>query len=793
MNTNTQARKFTSEQIQQASNLDLLPHFQGRLSVFGISIDDVTTVDRDDGIWLIDLKNGSFELQVSITDVSAIVPKDSPIDKEAMARVVTLYHTSPVTPMLPYNISTNLGSLEEGQKRLALTVFFQIDNEGKINAFRIKETIFSSIRAFNYDEVEKILANPSNSSDDQLLVKLRQIAQLLARGRSGKSGILTEDGYIDEDGNLIKENVNTHQLIAELMILTNTTIANFLAEKNINALYRTQDVGIEDLQLALKEMGHCLVPATYASKPMPHVGLGLMAYCHFTSPLRRFVDLVNHRIIKALIHQQTIPYSQVELDEIAIAINNFQQQYKLDRANYLKFKRQKDVATKFNKIKREDVANLSDEDFSDLIEYYAYNHRGKIKSLIPEIKKRINRLQPKDFYYIWFIGKVKQFFEYEEINAVSILLIKCQLDNSVVDYRIEYSDSHKLHFVYCYLDNLTTLNPVSDSKKAKAKNKSALATIKAFLFRELTDNPNPTPAVDVIYIVETKSTGNIEGNIQDNKRENQKISLKNLDIENLSEKEFSKVLDYAVKTKIEPDFLVEVEKRINRLQPKDLYKLWLEAKINCFFEYQHFNAVSVLVIHSQLTGAKIEYQIDSHFETESFIASCYVDGLTSPNIEIDSKKAKVKQKAALAYIQSYVNGTLTANPQPLDLEKSQEMIEDLDDIQPNIEIEIEIEDNSLNIEDDNNLKTKTADFESETERIPQNDTDWVSILNKLCQVKQINFPEYNFTNIDGFFSCIISTNYNQNLIKSQGYGKSKKEAKQNASKVLIIQHKLLLD
>ncbi len=129
MKSTTTSKKFTSEQIQQATEIHLPEHFQGRLPVFGITIDDATTVDRDDGIWLIDLKNGSYELQVSITDVSAIIPPDTPIDKEALARVVTLYHTKPPTPMLPVSISTNLGSLEEGERRLALTVFFQIDNK----------------------------------------------------------------------------------------------------------------------------------------------------------------------------------------------------------------------------------------------------------------------------------------------------------------------------------------------------------------------------------------------------------------------------------------------------------------------------------------------------------------------------------------------------------------------------------------------------------------------------------------------------------------------------------------
>lgn len=774
MKTKTQARKFTAEQIKQASAIDLAPHFLGRLPIFGITIDDVNTVDRDDGIWLIELKNGGFELQVSITDVSALIAQDSPIDQEALARVVTLYHTNPVTPMLPCAISTNLGSLEDGQTRLALTVFFQIDSQGKVNSFCIKETIFRSIKAFNYEEVENILANPRAHSDQQLLVKLQQIAQLLARSRNGKSGILTEEGYLDEDGNLIKENVNTHQLIAELMILTNTTIANFLAEQKIAALYRTQDVGIEDLAKALKEMGHCLVPATYAAHPKPHVGLGLPAYCHFTSPLRRFVDLVNHRIIKALIHQQNSTYSQAQLEQIAEQVNDFQHKYKLDRAKYLKIKKQRYLESRFKEISSEEVEALSTEEFSDLIQYSA--SKSKVDHLIPQIQRRISQLQTKDFYYLWFVAKVEQFFDHEEIDAISVLLIKSQLEDAAIDYQIDYCELRKLYFSYCYLNGLTSPHPAFDQKKAKAKNQAALAVIKAYVNQELTKTPNPIPQANLNNILNSKL---IFGSSNNNFHQNS--SGDDLDLANLSEKEFSKILAYAIKTKIESEFLAEVGKRIKKLPPKDLYKLWFEGKINCFFDYPNFDAVSVLVIHSQLTGAKIEYQVDYHFETENFIASCYVDGLTSPSVETDLKKARVKQKAALAYIKSYLNNTLTAEPQSLQLEEKQEIPEDLADLVTTLETEKPRVTNQSQPENQGQWAEEKQEL----------NTDWISLLHKFCQVKQIDYPEYDFITIDGFFSCSIKLNYHDGLLTSQSYGKSKKEAKQNASKILMIQHNLL--
>lgn len=640
MKGNIKPRKFNSQQITQASNLNLEDYSQNRLSVFGITIDDATTVDRDDGIWLIELNNKSFELQISITDVSTIIPKNSPIDKEALFRVATLYHTTPPTPMLPCHISTNLGSLEEEQKRLALTIFFQIDNTGNVNSFHIKETIFTNKKAFSYTEVEKILTNPDNIPEHQLLLKMQKVAQLIGKKRGGKSGILTDDGYVDEDGNLIKENVNTYQLIAELMILTNTTIANFLGKNNIPALYRTQDVGTTDFELVKKTMGHLLVPATYDSQVKPHVGLGLMAYTHFTSPLRRFVDLVNHRIVKAIIKKDLSPYSVEELDNLCSQINEYDQKFKEDKSNFLRKKRQAEIEKKFNNIENLSIDELSPDEFSDLIQYAVFNHQKE--KIIPYITSRLQTLQPKDYYYLWFVGKINLFFDNENIDTISVLLVKSQADNSTIDYKVEYCESKKLYFSYCYLNGMTTINPSEDTKKSKAKQKAALATIKGYLNQELTSHPHAFSKFITIN--------------------SQEENLLDIEFNNLNDKDFSKVLDYCTKTNFDEKTIVEINRRINNLLPKDLYKIWFQGKINKYFDNPNLDTISVLLIHSQLTGAVVEYKIDYHQKTQKYIAYCYVNELTHPQPQFDTKKTKAKQKSSLAYIQSYLNNQLIDEP-----------------------------------------------------------------------------------------------------------------------------------
>ena len=730
MKINIGPRTFNQQQIAQAEAIKLSDHYQNRLPVFGITIDDASTVDRDDGIWLRELANDQFELQVSITDVSALIPKDSQIDREAAQRVVTLYHTHPPTPMLPCHLSTNIGSLEEEQARLAMTVFFLIDAHGDIQSFEIKETIFTSKRAFNYAEVEKILSAPEDIPEHKLLKKIQKIAQLMGQKRGGKSGIITKDGYVDEDGNLIQENINAHQLIAELMILTNRTIATFLADQGVRAIYRTQDVGSTDFKLVMKTMAHCLVPAQYDSQSKPHVGLALINYLHFTSPLRRFVDLVNHRILKQIIHKKEPIYTELELTNFCDYINIFQQKSKFDKENYLRKKRNQELKEKYGDPTQVKIANLSADELSDLIQYSA--QKKTLHKVITPLKSRSEDLQPKDFYYLWFVAEIQDFFEIENLDPVSVLLIKSQLENTVIDYQIEYCQYRQKYFAFCYLNDLTTQHPVEDSKKSRAKKKSALQTIKAYLEQELTTKPQPIPNLFNLPSAADKS---------------------NNDLLTLSEKEFSKVLDYALSNGFNEQIMTAITQRIDRLTPKDWYKIWFQGQVNRFWEYSQIDAVSVLLIHSQLTKAIVNYEIKYSAETQQYYAYCCVNNQTHTQPQGESKKNKAKQKASLAYIQSYLQGQLIDVPEELSV--------------PILTIS-------------NVVEEELADS-----------SDWVSKLHQLCQTNPQNILNYDFEAVDSLFICSVKFWQENQVFQATGYGKSKKEAKQIASKVCLVQHNLL--
>ena len=659
---NFQPRKFTPEHIRQANQINLSEHLPNREQVWGFTIDNPDTVDRDDGIWLINNDNGTYQLQVSISDVSELIPPNSPLDLEARARVATLYHTSPITPMLPVQISANLGSLQENEPRLALTVFINLNARGEILGSQIKETIFTNLKAFSYEEVEEIFPTKPRLPEERMLKQMQRLTQILGKKRGGKTGILTEEGYLDEDGNLIKENVNTHQLIAELMILTNTIIAEQLSTSLQGALYRTQDVGFQDLFLAQKVMGRPLVRASYAQLPLPHVSLGLPHYCHFTSPIRRLPDLINHRIVKALIKQQESPYSEAELVKISQRINEFYERSRGEMDNYLKQKAQRTISQKFKDLEKIDFEALSQKGFSQLI-IYAIKHDW-LDEILPEVEKRFNQLQPKDFYYLCFQGKVDIWADNEALNVVSILTIKSQLEGVKLEYQVEYSQRRRQFLAWCYVGKLTTPNPSVDVNKQNAKKQAARHWLKAYFNQELTENPLPVELSELSGKDDPNNELSNWERIQQEFASQQGIAYP-LNLSSLNKKRFSKLIESTYLKGCLQELLPEIERRGNKLQPKDFYYLWFKAKINILSDNPHLDYWSIVLIKSQKEGLEIELKIENCEQAKQYFAFCYVDGLTTSTPAIDKNKKKAQKRAAQNWVQAYKRGELTDNPSPI--------------------------------------------------------------------------------------------------------------------------------
>ncbi|MDQ6627042.1 MAG: ribonuclease R [Pseudomonadota bacterium] len=325
-----------------------------------VTIDGEDARDFDDAVYCEPAKLGraksanGWRLVVAIADVSHYVRPGEPIDGDAYERATSVYFPRRVIPMLPEKLSNGLCSLNPEVERLAMVCDMLITPEGDIYAYQFFPAVIRSAARFSYTEVAAILANthgPEASKRKALVPYLLDLhdvyrALLKARGRRGAIDFETTETQIicDENGRIEKivprTRTEAHKLIEESMLAANVCSADFIARAKHPALYRVHEGPTPEkktlLQNYLKALGLGLAlsddpkPAEYqviaqATKDRPdaaqihsmllrsmqqaiytgsnsgHFGLAYEAYTHFTSPIRRYPDLLVHRVIKALI------------------------------------------------------------------------------------------------------------------------------------------------------------------------------------------------------------------------------------------------------------------------------------------------------------------------------------------------------------------------------------------------------------------------------------------------------------------------------------------------------------
>ena len=310
------------------------------------TIDPIDAKDFDDAISL-DKIDGLTRLGVHIADVSAYVPWDSSIDICARDRGCSVYLVDRVLPMLPEKLSNDICSLKPGQDRLALTCDMYLDDEGVVRKYQIHPSVICSRRRFNYAEVQEIL-NAGEAASDPYATKLswfmRVAKQLTARRIArGALDFDTREAkpLLDSEGEVVridlKEKTDATMMIEEAMILANETVAGHLLRKKAPCVYRVHAApkakSMETLLPLLKGLGYAcsgllsgepsafqqileqakgkpeqalvdqmmlrsMERARYRTALEPHFGLASAHYCHFTSPIRRYPDLMVHRLLK---------------------------------------------------------------------------------------------------------------------------------------------------------------------------------------------------------------------------------------------------------------------------------------------------------------------------------------------------------------------------------------------------------------------------------------------------------------------------------------------------------------
>ena len=309
-----------------------------REPVEGITIDNPDSKDLDDAIYL--AKDGSgWMLHVSIADVDSGVPKGSDLDQEAYKRGFTRYFADGTNdPMLPGELSENKLSLLEGQQRNTVTVSVSLSGALEVGEYFIHRTQLTNRAKLSYESVDVILQQPQHQFHD-MLKQSAVIAEQLLSHRREKGALVFWDissGWaISEEGYVYKiedEFHIAHLIIQELMILTNQLVAKYFIQRDVPVIFRHHKAGeeIQNRELVVnklnkllgqseitvesafaiqQQIGNVLPRATYGPELEGHYGLNLPAYLHFTSPIRRYADLVDQRILFALLKGEASPYS----------------------------------------------------------------------------------------------------------------------------------------------------------------------------------------------------------------------------------------------------------------------------------------------------------------------------------------------------------------------------------------------------------------------------------------------------------------------------------------------------
>lgn len=318
------------------------------------TIDPWDAKDHDDAVSLEKLENGNYSLGVHIADVSYYVRENTRLDKEAFSRGNSVYLADRVIPMLPEKLSNQICSLRPSEEKLTYSCLIEIDPRGKVIKYKIVKSLIQSRAKLNYDEVQAFFdtgkSNKNLSGLEQALKEMLKLSQILHQKRIAKGSLdfdLPEAKVlIGKDGRVLdifkQERLESHRLIEEFMLLANQCVAKYATSLKVPFLYRVHDQPdrekIENFAEFISTLGYefpvekkdasvspkriqrflksaegtpqeelinelllrSLKKACYQPENIGHFGLAFSHYTHFTSPIRRYPDLLIHRLLKEL-------------------------------------------------------------------------------------------------------------------------------------------------------------------------------------------------------------------------------------------------------------------------------------------------------------------------------------------------------------------------------------------------------------------------------------------------------------------------------------------------------------
>ena len=382
--------------------------------VFTITIDPADAKDFDDAISLQKMDNGHWEVGVHIADVSHYVLPGSAIDQEALQRGTSVYLVDRTIPMLPEKLCNNVCSLRPDEEKLTFSVVFEMDDEAKIYDHWIGKTIIKSCRRYNYEEVQAMIEGGEGDYKDEILTfnslatKLRQ-----KRMEAGSINFHSEEVkfILDENKKPIDTYVRvqneSHELIEDFMLLANRTVAETFGKPeskwhNNTFVYRVHDEPnpekLNKFMLLISRLGYTMdlsnrdtlvrsynklfedvegkgeknlietvavrtmAKAVYSTDNIGHYGLAFDYYTHFTSPIRRYPDLMVHRLIERYLIEGQGSVDKKHYEDMCVHASEMEKQAEEMERQSIKYKQAEYLQDKIGQV-FDDYYYLDDDNF----------------------------------------------------------------------------------------------------------------------------------------------------------------------------------------------------------------------------------------------------------------------------------------------------------------------------------------------------------------------------------------------------------------------------------------------
>ncbi len=371
--------KFPDEVLKEAHEIVFSPEddIKNRIDLRNeliFTIDPETAKDFDDAVSIKALENGLYEVGVHIADVSYFVKENSQLDIEAYNRATSVYLIDKTVPMLPERLSNELCSLNPNEDKYTLSCVFVVNPKGEVVKSKVFPSIINSKYRLNYKQAEKIIDGEEDSKLQSTLREMAKVAKKLRKKYRRQGRIDFDNPEVEiilnnkKEPIIVKEKkrLKAHKLIEDFMITANAIVCKYIYKKGVKSLYRVHEqpdaeklallksivknfgytlksvkpqniqkliekVSGTDNEFLVKEaIMHSIKRAKYTTENKGHYGLGLEFYTHFTSPIRRYPDLIVHRILHRMWKKNKKAIDNLEL----IAKHSSEREWAADKAEH---------------------------------------------------------------------------------------------------------------------------------------------------------------------------------------------------------------------------------------------------------------------------------------------------------------------------------------------------------------------------------------------------------------------------------------------------------------------------